>query len=412
VVVLANNVGVNMAAPLAGSVAVNGGSAQTVPVAALSPRRLVFTLVQKYPPGTKIRYSITTATLSCTGGTLPLTDESVVLSNAEAIPGLLDKIAYSKTSDEKDVFASFVAARGENGNVAGAADIVVNRDLTQGRVPTVGSLFDTAYTTFRIRKTSAENADPRAFDASVTLQKTRVLGAAGTYLVACSRGLTQDCIDARKAADDGRGFFRAFLFNEAIRLESDAFSFESVNFVSDTQLQLGSQAKAVTDVGYLSVRLHAGAEIGRSLQKPTTATGTSNASTSAVDWIRRGKGGGEMTFRFLPRDNTGNSWAVEMSARAVVRHLFADETFIEQVTNADHETVPSRVSLGTGTKMWREVDAKVFLFSNANARYGVRVAYMNGSLPPTFKPTKGFTFGFIVESADDTSSGKPANAAP
>jgi hypothetical protein len=411
-VVLIDGAGVVTSQPLAGTIQVGAGPAVPVRVDADSPRILVFNLPEKYPGGTTIQYALGTATLICSPPSPTVAGTVTVQGNAQAIEDLLQKISYSKTAEEKDIFGSFFVARGEDGQAAGAADIVINRDLTQGRVPTVGLLFDTAFTTIRIKKTSAEKADPRAFDAAVTLQKTLLLGSAREYLVACSLHTTAECMaaQAQTATDSAfTRFFRALLFDEALRLESDAFSFESVNFVSDTHVQLGSQAKAVTNSGYLSLRLHAGAEIGRSLQKPSTAAGTSTVSTAAVDWIRRGKGGGEVAFKLIPGDNTGSSWAVEFSARAVARRLFTDEVFIEQLTNADNETVPTRVSVGRGTKIWREVDAKVFLFSTAIARYGLRLAYMNGSLPPTFKPTKGMTFGFVVETADDMSSGRPAN---
>jgi hypothetical protein len=101
---------------------------------------------------------------------------------------------------------------------------------------------------------------------------------------------------------------------------------------------------------------------------------------------------------------------VKLSARAVARHLLADEVFIEQVVTQDNETIPTRVAVGKGFKPWREAAAKVFLFANQRARYGVRLSYMNGSLPPSFKATNGFQIGFVIESADDKSSGSAASA--
>jgi hypothetical protein len=397
--------------PPTGSVTVNGTTATVlVEFVEGSFRRLVVKLPQIYAAGTDLQYSVN-ATFTCTMAAA-VVGTIKVESNAGAIDRLLKEISYAKTADEKNIFGSFVAAKGEDGQAAGAADIVVNRDLTAGAAPTVGSLFDTAFTTIKIKKTSAENADPRGFDASVTLQKTLLLGGARQYLLACSQGTTIECLDrADLVASDNAltSFFRAFLFNEALHLESDAFSFESVNFVSDTHLQLGSVAKAVTQDGYFSLRLHGGGEFGRSLQKPSTAAGTSDVNTDTVDWVKRLKAGAELTFKWLPGDNTGTSWAVELSARAVFRRLYADETIIEQITNENNETIPARVQVAKGNRPWREADAKVFLFATDKARYGFRLSYMRGSLPPTYKETKGFTFGFVVETADDRSDNKSAN---
>jgi hypothetical protein len=131
--------------------------------------------------------------------------------------------------------------------------------------------------------------------------------------------------------------------------------------------------------------------------------------TSTVDWIRRGKGGVEASLRLLPGRDPGGSWGVELSYQGIARHLLTDEVFIEDLVTENNQTVSNRVSVGRGTKGWQQVDAKVFLLSTPTARYGVRLAYMKGSLPPSFKSTKAFQFGFMIESADDSSSGQPAS---
>jgi hypothetical protein len=69
----------------------------------------------------------------------------------------------------------------------------------------------------------------------------------------------------------------------------------------------------------------------------------------------------------------------------------------------------TRVRVAQGNGPWHEADAKVFLFATDKARYGLRLSHMRGSLPPTFKETKGLTFGFVAETADDRSDGKSAN---
>lgn len=398
---------------IAGTISVDDEAAQSIPGRRVqgSRRRFEVVMPQLYPAGTTIEYTMTAATFSCTGAMLPESFETTVPEHEVAIDEILGRVAHARTQDERSLFGSFFAARGEGGTTTGAADVIINHDLTRGGLPNVGALFDSAFATLRVKKTSAENADPRAFDISVTFEKTRLIGGAAEYLRACSgQAARLTCEEARDSLQRRPGFFRTFLFDETLRLESDAFGFESVNFVSDTHAQLGSIAKSLGGAGYASLRLHLGAEIGRNLQKPLAAAGTPDVTTSAVDWVRRGKAGGEFTLRLLPGGNSGNTWAVELTARTVFRRLWSDEVFIEEVTDEQGESVPQRIGIGSGWKPWRQFDAKLLLFATENARYGLRLAYMNGSLPPAFKPTRGFTFGFVVETADDRSDGESASS--
>ena len=68
-----------------------------------------------------------------------------------------------------------------------------------------------------------------------------------------------------------------------------------------------------------------------------------------------------------------------------------------------------RCAAGRRNRAWRQPDLKVFLFGDGTKRYGLKVSYNNGQLPPAFTPTKGFQFGLVVESSDDKQSGEPAN---
>lgn len=67
------------------------------------------------------------------------------------------------------------------------------------------------------------------------------------------------------------------------------------------------------------------------------------------------------------------------------------------------------VTVGSGNKAWRQADLKVFLFGDGTKRYGLKVSYNNGQLPPAFTPTRGFQFGMVVESSDDKQGGGAAN---
>ena len=128
-----------------------------------------------------------------------------------------------------------------------------------------------------------------------------------------------------------------------------------------------------------------------------------------VNWIQRLKYGGKLALRYLPTDNTGAKWGVELDLGYVNRHLFNDEVATEIMKKEGKDTIKT-LMIAKGNKAWRQADLKVFFFSDGKARYGFKLSYNHGQLPPTFTFTKGFQFGFVVESKDDKSNGAAVNA--
>ena len=273
---------------------------------------------------------------------------------------------------------------------------------------TILDFFDQANLSFQVKKSTAEKADPRHLNIGLDLRKTFLV-----FLPARPTPLTTNTVSVNSLetiANDikqtrNKGFFRVLSVGGGLKLEGEAFDFKTVNFVSDPSIELGSIAKRLGSKGYYNLSILGGAELGRNLSKPTDGT-ASSAALSEVNWIARMMGGGQFTLRYLPTDETGAHWGVELNLAYVNRHLFKKEVFTEA---GESGTAPKITRIGEGNRPWRQADLKLFLFGDEKARYGFKVTYMNGSLPPAFTPTKGFQYGFVVETTDDKTNGKPAN---
>jgi len=359
-----------------------------------------------------------------------LTGPEKVKSLEEARKSLADAVAHAKTAEEKDIFAGFAVAKGDGNSAAGAADININRTIF-GDGETRQGLFDLANVALQIKKSSAENADPRHVNLALTFQKTMLLGrdARGAdndrRLGTANKSEWLDPDKQEALRNSYSHFFRGFLIDESLMLEGEAFDFKTVNFVGDTQFQLASISKRIGGTnGFWNLRLFTGPELGRNLSKPEaqaitggmgTMTGDTMISSATamlldkVNWIKRYKTGGKLTLRYLPVDNTGSQWGIELDLGYVNRHLFNDEVATEAAKVGGKDTIKT-INVVKGNKAWRQADLKMFFFSDEKARYGFKLSYSHGQLPPTFTFAKGFQFGFLVESKDDKSNGASVNA--
>jgi len=64
-------------------------------------------------------------------------------------------------------------------------------------------------------------------------------------------------------------------------------------------------------------------------------------------------------------------------------------------------------STGDGIRMYGEAALKIYVGQTSSARYGVRLSYNRGSLPPVFARVNSFQLGFMFETTDDrTKAGK------
>jgi len=57
-----------------------------------------------------------------------------------------------------------------------------------------------------------------------------------------------------------------------------------------------------------------------------------------------------------------------------------------------------------GDKLYFQADAKVFLFETPSGRYGFKLSYNRGSLPPVYGSVSSFQFGFVIETTDGDTS--------
>jgi hypothetical protein len=314
-----------------------------------------------------------------------------------------NKSAAAKRSSDKNFRIGFAAAKGDGKDAQGAADVSINKTFFGGGRQTTGTifdLFDQADVGLQLKKSSAEKADPRHLTLALNLRKS--------FLVDSRLTANSTAEDVLKAQKRGKGFFRVLMIKEGLNLEGEAFDFKTTNFVSDTHFELASIAKKLGS-GFYNLNVFAGPELGRNLAKPDAAavTGATADQLAKADWIARFKAGGEFTLRLLP-SASGDNWGVELNLGYVNRHLFSDEVFTQE-TKKDGKTTNKLVTVGRGNKAWRQADLKVFLFGDSSKRYGVKVSYNNGQLPPAFTPTKGFQFGMVIESSDDKQGGGAAN---
>lgn len=347
---------------------------------------------------------------------------------------LENAVAQAKTSEEKNFFAGFSVASGQGGTTEGNGDISINQTFYRSDFGKSG-LFDKAIVSLHIKKSTAENADLKQFTTGLTFRKTFLIGGKKTISdvnqkvdnllkLQPSFELIQDVENSDTSIQTlkKKSFFTGLLVDQTFNLEGEAFDFDSVNFVSDTQLSLASIAKRLGTGtnGFYSLRLLGGGEFGRVLQKPeeTTTKGATQAELDKVDWISRGKVGGIFTLRYLPFDNAGNKWGIQLDLKFVNRYLFSneivikdsetEETTAKSIFGTPMETAEEKfVTITKGNRAYGQADLKIFPFGGNFGRVGFKLSYINGSLPPAFTPTKAFTFGFVIESSDDKSNDEP-----
>jgi hypothetical protein len=118
-----------------------------------------------------------------------------------------------------------------------------------------------------------------------------------------------------------------------------------------------------------------------------------------VNWLARAKLGADFTLFYDNAKAKSPIKRVEINAGGVERYLFFKEINYNSTTKKDSST-------GKGSRPYFQSDVKVFFAENAKGRYGLRMAYTRGSLPPVFADVKSFQFGFVYETADDKAKTK------
>jgi len=306
---------------------------------------------------------------------------------------------YVTPVDQKNFYVMMAAVKtaGGDGDGAGAADISIDQTFYKaGRQ--VGALFDNAAIKFMTKKSSGANADPRTQLIGIEFTKALLWGAANRARL----GHELDA-ETRRNLRQGRGWTRGAVVYETLNLEGDAYDFNAVNFVSDTQFTVPSIAKRLTSRGFWNFRLLAGAELGRSQRQAEEGTAATVTSTTSSDYILRSKIGADIALRWGRAEGDPSRFAIELDAGHVTRFLHRGESALVDVVQ-DGQTVQQRVSIESGQRHWTQTNLKVYLFGTDTARYGVQLTYYRGSLPPLFAHADAFQFGMVIDVGPTSSS--------
>lgn len=287
-----------------------------------------------------------------------------------------------KTSSEKNIFASGFVTTASSGS-EGGADIALNPDF---KVRGVTSFLN-------IKKTTTGEGDPKHFEGGVRYRGVLPWG----------RGYVQDLAGAdtemrsKLLADMGKRWFAGALLDISAKLEGEPSSFDITNFVGNMALDFRSRVKNVTKTGHwrgflVPFAFEGGQNLNAGPSDQTAPAG--NGSNKNVDWIARYKAGAGMTLYYDDPKSNLPLQRVELDISGVVRNLFFREAMYNRETRSIDET-------GKGFRGYGQVDLKLFVGQGPSGRYGVKLTYNRGSLPPVFARVKSFQFGFVFESKDD-----------
>jgi hypothetical protein len=333
------------------------------------------------------------------------TGKIMTQAEAKALAGQLNaaaaKAKADKSSSEKDIFASGFVTTASQSGTQGGADISLN-SLLNG-IPGTNSFL-------QIQKTSTAGGDPRHFEAGVSWRHI------SSFDPALDKKIVDDIKKYEKATTDAEkqklggtvntdaaryGVWLGALEDFAIKMEGDPTQFKAANTVGDGDIRILTRTLKLfgSTNGYFRARpLVAGFEGGRSIgqgQAAAAATGTTTtATTPDVNWIARGKIGADFTVFYDNAKSTGPIKRLEINAGGVERYLFFKEINYNATTKMDSST-------GQGSRPYFQSDVKVFFAQDSKGRYGLRMAYTRGSLPPVFADVKSFQFGFVFETVDD-----------
>ena len=186
-----------------------------------------------------------------------------------------------------------------------------------------------------------------------------------------------------------------WLIDVAGKLEGDPTNFDVTNFVAESGFHLQTMTR-----GFLGRRgfwrgyvVPAGIEVGQSLGT-TVPTPVDPEVEPEVNRIARYKAGAGFTVFY---DNPGTQLPlrrVEIDINGVMRQLFLTESRFNGETNLTDTT-------DKGFNGYAQIDFKVFFVETIAGRYGFKLSFNRGRLPPVYADVNSFDFGFLVESRDD-----------
>jgi hypothetical protein len=183
-------------------------------------------------------------------------------------------------------------------------------------------------------------------------------------------------------------------------MEGQATDFNVTNGVFEGALKVQSRVKNLvgTKNGFVHFQvLPAGFEGGKTLRQPdakataTTATTATDKALQQLDGIARFKAGATLSSFWENPAAAGPLKRFELELGVVERFLFLKEIHYDAATK-------SNSTILDGSKPYFHADAKLFVAESSPGRYGVRISYNRGSLPPVYARVKSFQFGFLFES--------------
>lgn len=348
----------------------------------LRPNILRVTLASKIKPGTAVRVVFGTiqgpGELEARG----LAAEAVAVTFEDFKKAFLKMQESFKASSEKNIFASGFVTTASTGT-QGGMDLALNPNLG---IPGLTSFL-------QIKKSTQAGADPKNFEAGARYRG--VLPTAGKMFAEIGRAADEAAIASIVAAHQ-KGIWQQLMAGTLVdfagKLEGMGTSFAVANFVGESAVQFRTRTKRFVGRhgywrGYL---LPFGFEGGRGLEE--NAGGT---VPRKVDWLARYKAGLGTTFFYENWYSEFPIRRVELDANGVVRNLFFDERRYDAATKLTDRT-------GKGVRGYGQVDLKIYLGQSEKGRYGLRLSYNRGSLPPVYSRVKSFQFGFLIETSDDS----------
>ena len=286
----------------------------------------------------------------------------------------LDRLINTpKTSREKDIFASgFVTMASDDSE--GGADIALNPDFNN---PNLNAFL-------RLKKSTADEGDPRNLEVGANYRVAKPWKA---EQVVRMRETPAGAELNKLIEERQRNILAGSIVDIAMKLEADPTNFGVTNYVGESTYQLRTMTKNfIGGFGFWrGFVMPGGLELGRSVGESTP---------DEVDWIARYKAGVGFTVYY---DNPGAVLPlrrIEFDANAVLRYLFASESHFNTDTNVVDRT-------DDGVRSYGQIDLKVFFGESIAGRYGLKLSFNRGRLPPVFADVNAFEFGFLLESGDD-----------
>jgi len=184
----------------------------------------------------------------------------------------------------------------------------------------------------------------------------------------------------------------AALIDVAGKLEGQAVNFNVSNLVAEGAVRLQSRTLAIgpTQNGFWRFGIVPGGfEGGSNVGNQTSGT----PSPSNVHVISRYKAGFELTAFYDNQDTVLPFKRIDLSVSGVQRYLFTNELAYDQATKTS-------TTIAKGGRGYIQADLKMYIANTSAGRYGFKLSFTRGSLPPVYNSVSGLQFGVVVESAD------------